>query len=621
MRNRLPRPLVPAILGGLLLALGPVSAQQPAGIQLPPDARRTFAEPAAYVPDLPTLVAATSELRDIVQRFSTDRQGLLRFYTVPGSVERRTRLRAFQEAWLKALPAIDFAKLSQEGKADYVLLRTHLEYQQALLGREERNERDIAPLVPFAQTITRLAEDRQKLEFITADAALAAVQALGTEVEQARASLDTMLAGGARPAGLTPAVGVRASQRVDALRGALQQWFAFYNGYDPAFTEKVPAAYQDVAKALTAYSTLIRQKIGGLAGAAPAMAAGPGAGGGRGAGRGGQAPEPAASDDEIVGDPIGREGLLEDLAGEMIPYTPEQLIEIGNREYAWCEAEMKKASRELGFGDDWLKALEAVKNKYVPAGGQPALIRNLALEAGAFLKQHDLVTVPPLASDIWRMQMMSPERQRVNPFFTGGETISVSYPTNTMTEEERLMSMRGNGVHVSRATVQHELIPGHHLQGFMAERYEHPPRAVRHAVLHRGLGALLGIRPVGQGLSALGRGPHRHAVVAHAPRHADHLLAELPPRPVDAGAVHRLPRHARRPRAVHRHRRSAPIVRRQLLAALPGGVHARRAAVARPGEGSRAREAAGRPRRSTTPCCGKGGCRSRYSAPCWAGAR
>ena len=473
MRNRMSRRFgrfVPALAGGLLITLAPISGQQPAGIQLPPDARRTFAEPAAYVPDVTTLVAATSELRDIVQRFSTDRQALLRFYTVPGSLERRARLRAFQVAWLKALSAIDFAKLSQEGKADYILLRTHLEYQQALLGREERNEREIAPLVPFAQTVTRLAEDRQKLEFITADAALAAVQALGTEVQKAQVSLEAMLAGDTRPAGVTPAVGVRASQRVDALRGALQQWFAFYNGYDPAFTEKVPVQYQAVAKALTAYSTLLRQRIGGLAGAAPAVASGAGMGGGRGGGRGGQAPEPAAADDEIVGDPIGREGLLEDLAGEMIPYTPEQLIEIGNREYAWCEAEMKKASRELGFGDDWLKALDAVKNKYVPAGGQPAMIRDLALEAGAFLKQHDLVTVPPLASDIWRMQMMSPERQRVNPFFTGGETISVSYPTNTMTEEERLMSMRGNGVHVSRATVQHELIPGHHLQGFMADR-------------------------------------------------------------------------------------------------------------------------------------------------------
>ena len=477
MLPRTTRTLMPALVAGLLIAFAPMSAQQPAGIQLPPEARRTFAEPAAYVPDLTKLVAATSELRDVVQRFSADRQALLRFYAVPGSLERRARLGAFQDAWLKALTGIDFAKLSQEGKADYLLLRTPLEYQQALLGREERHDRDLAPLVPFAALIVKLAEDRQKLDFLPADEALAAVQSLGARVQEAQASLDASVAGGTRPAGATPAVGVRASQRVDALRGALQQWFAFYNGYDPAFTEKVPAAYQAVARALTAYSTTLRQKVGGLAGAAPAMAAGTGTGGGRGGGRGGQASEPAAADDEIVGDPIGREGLLEDLAGEMIPYSPEQLIEIGHREYAWCEAEMKKASRELGFGDDWLKALEAVKHKYVPAGGQPAMIRNLALEAEAYLKARDLVTVPPLASDIWRMQMMSPERQRVNPFFTGGETISVSYPTNTMTEEERLMSMRGNGVHVSRATVQHELIPGHHLQGFMAER-ANPHRAL-----------------------------------------------------------------------------------------------------------------------------------------------
>jgi hypothetical protein len=132
---------------------------------------------------------------------------------------------------------------------------------------------------------------------------------------------------------------------------------------------------------------------------------------------------------------------------------------------------MKKAAREMGFGDNWMAALEQVKNQYVPMGQQPALIRNLALEAEHYLKQHDLVTIPPLASDLWRMGMMSPERQRVNPFFTGGETISVSYPTDTMSEADSMMSMRGNGIHVSRATVQHELIPGHHLKMFMSDRY------------------------------------------------------------------------------------------------------------------------------------------------------
>src|SRR4029453_36008 len=52
-----------------------------------------------------------------------------------------------------------------------------------------------------------------------------------------------------------------------------------------------------------------------------------------------------------------------------------------------------------------------------------------------------------------------------------GEVISVSYPTDAMSHEDKLMSMRGNNVHFSRATVHHELIPGHHLQGFMTARY------------------------------------------------------------------------------------------------------------------------------------------------------
>jgi uncharacterized protein (DUF885 family) len=77
------------------------------------------------------------------------------------------------------------------------------------------------------------------------------------------------------------------------------------------------------------------------------------------------------------------------------------------------------------------------------------------------------------------MQMMSAERQKVNPFFTGGEVISVSYPTDTMDHADKLMSMRGNNIHFARATVFHELIPGHHLQAFMNARYNSHRRAFR----------------------------------------------------------------------------------------------------------------------------------------------
>ncbi|HSC26989.1 MAG TPA: DUF885 family protein [Vicinamibacterales bacterium] len=442
-------------------ALATPGAQQ---LQRPPDVQRTFSEPAAYIPDMRELVTATSELRDLVDRFGADRQAILRFYTIPGSKERRARLRAFYTGWLDGLQRIDFTKLSRDGQVDYVLLRNHVEYLQNLLGREERSERQTAPLLPFADAIVTLQEDRQKLRFITTDAAAAAVGQIDGQVRASRAAVEAGLGGGAparvAPLKPSPLAAVRAAERIDILRGALDQWFGFYNGYDPAFTARVPEPYKGLSQALNEYARVLREKVAGLP---------PRPAGGRG-GRGAPPPSAAGSDD-IVGDPIGREGLLEDLAGEMIVYTPEELIEIGNREYAWCEEEMKKAAREMGFGDDWMAALDKVKNAYVPMGEQPELIRDLALEAEAFLKKHDMVTVPPLASDVWRMGMMSPERQRVNPFFTGGETISVSYPTDTMSPEDSMMSMRGNGIHVSRATVQHELIPGHHLMGFMSDRY------------------------------------------------------------------------------------------------------------------------------------------------------
>ncbi len=113
------------------------------------------------------------------------------------------------------------------------------------------------------------------------------------------------------------------------------------------------------------------------------------------------------------------------------------------------------------------------------------------------MDRNQLVTIPQLCRDAWRMDMMTPERQLVNPFFTGGEVISVSFPTNTMPHESKLMSLRGNNIHFSRATVFHEVIPGHHLQGYMTSRYKTYRRALRHSILGRGLGTLLGAPALG----------------------------------------------------------------------------------------------------------------------------
>lgn len=58
----------------------------------------------------------------------------------------------------------------------------------------------------------------------------------------------------------------------------------------------------------------------------------------------------------------------------------------------------------------------------------------------------------------------------IQSFFYGGEEFAISYPTNTMDYDAKLMSMRGNNPHFCRAVVHHEVLPGHYLQHFMNER-------------------------------------------------------------------------------------------------------------------------------------------------------
>jgi len=112
-----------------------------------------------------------------------------------------------------------------------------------------------------------------------------------------------------------------------------------------------------------------------------------------------------------------------------------------------------------------------VKTLHAEPGKQTQLVKELSKEATDYVTKRDLITVPALAAETIPMYMMSPERQMANPFFLGGDAIIVSYPTNTMSHEAKMMSMRGNNVHFSRSTVFHELIPGHHLQLFMNARH------------------------------------------------------------------------------------------------------------------------------------------------------
>lgn len=421
---------------------------------------------------------AESEMRAILEYYVVDRGSLQRSYPVASSPARRERFRKFYADALEGIQKLNFDTMSQAGKVDYILFRNHLERELRQLDIEATQITQIESLVPFAMTIVGLEEARRRMEPIDSAKTAATLASLKKQIEDTRRGIEENLRKAEAGDGIRvkKTVAFRAVGALNNLRTNLRNWYAFYHGYDPVFTWWNEEPYKALEQTLVAYASFLSERVVGLrsneSSATPPPTRGPGTGGGQGpAQRAGATPR-AGDTSDIVGDPIGRDALLSELQSEMIPYTPEELIVFAEKEMAWCENEMKKAARDLGYGDDWKKALEHVKNLYVEPGKQPEMIRELALEAIKFMDDHDLVTVPQLARDTWRMEMMSPERQLVSPFFLGGEVILVSFPTNTMSHEQKMMSMRGNNRHFARATVHHELIPGHHLQGFMTARHK-----------------------------------------------------------------------------------------------------------------------------------------------------
>ena len=147
------------------------------------------------------------------------------------------------------------------------------------------------------------------------------------------------------------------------------------------------------------------------------------------------------------------------------------MIRIGEAEFAWIEEQFRLVSNEMGFGDDWLAALEYTKELAPPPGEKPWRIFEIGDYSENYIENMDIITLPPLAREVWRLKMQTPEAQLVNPFFTGGEVTRVSYPTNTMRHQDKRMSQRGNTPHFNFGTVQHELVPGHHMQSFMTRRF------------------------------------------------------------------------------------------------------------------------------------------------------
>jgi hypothetical protein len=378
-------------------------------------------------------------MADHVIRVQADLGELNEFYNIGISPRRFEALNVYHNDELQILDGIDFGSLDQQSRVDHIMLRTFHTRQLNNLELQKSSQEDFAVLLPFADDLVGLLEARQDVEPLVAENSAKTLNDIGKSVVEVQGDVE----GG--NVNVTATAGYKASKAIEELLERLVEWHLFYSTYDPLFDYWVTVPWQTVNTTLSEYLIVVQTKLAGV--------------------------NQADGKDTIIGEPIGRQGLEVELEAEMIPYSPEELIEIGNQEFAWCEKEMIAQSQALGYGDDWKAALKHVKEDHVAPGKQTELVRNLVVEGSNFVTERDLVTIPTLANSTWRMIMLSAESQKIAPFFLGGPVIQVAYPVVQMEHDLKQMVMRGNNRHFARATAFHEMFPGHRLQLYMMERY------------------------------------------------------------------------------------------------------------------------------------------------------
>ena len=388
-----------------------------------------------------------SNLRIAVKRYIEDKASIKRRYEVLFSPVRHQRLRDFHRAWQKRLKELDFDALNHEGQIDYITLRNRIEYDLEMIKLAERRAIEISPLLPFGDKIRLLQENRHDRNRVDPKVAAATLDEIANQINSLT---NTLIAESKETGGMVIRSGISsntawtAARQIEHLRTVLEDYNTFYDGYDPIYSWWVREPYSRVNPAMKNYVAAIDEHLVGI-------------------NPNGKSP--------IIGDPVLADGLRADLGVHMIPYTPEELIVIGEKERDWIINEYKMVARDMGFGNDWRAALEYAKNQALPPGEGPWPIFEIQEYTEDFLEKLDMITIPPITLEIWRLEMQTPENQIINPFFTGGEVTRVSYPTDGMTHQDKLMSLRGNSPHLNFGSVMHELVPGHYMQSYMTSRF------------------------------------------------------------------------------------------------------------------------------------------------------
>ena len=386
-----------------------------------------------------TSTPVVSELYDFMIQLKADFGSLSRFYTVVYAPQRSQRFIDFFEQKQQRLQGFDFDALSVNGQVDYTMTLQYINDKHYQYEAQLQQYHSLVDWVDAADVIYELEAKRRRGHLLQGQLIAEKLTVVAHNIQDVSTRLIQ------EDVRFVRDEAIRAKRILLGQQKALRSVYSFYEDYDPNFTWWVEKPYLLVDDLLGQYASLIRNQVDSAS-----MHADDGSG--------------------IIGRPIGKKELLRQLKKEMIPYGPDELVAIANKEFAWCDSLLLIASTKMGFGTDWRAAQEQVKQSFVPPGQQPQMMLQLYKTSVAFLKDKELISIPALAEETWRMSMISPERQLISPFFLGGELLQISYPTKDMNHEDKMMSMRGNNPHFAKAVIHHELIAGHHLQFYMNER-------------------------------------------------------------------------------------------------------------------------------------------------------
>ena len=283
----------------------------------------------------------TPSIQTTIQTFAADLADIQSFLSISFSPTRAAKVQEFLTSALASLSdKFDFDLLPQDDQVDYLLLQSHIKrllHQNKAAAKKYHQAKDLGLFGTWIDVCIQFVQTRH-------DVGKQSGREIATAFQDAEQGIDELIRVlGSKFRGDKERFFVFWTiARFEELHESLAEAVGFYQGYDPAITWWIENPWKSLSNRLTVLIAPLKKKTG---------VDGP------------------SSADDIVGDPIGREALLEELEAEWIAYTPEELVQIGEEEFQWCEREMEKASKALGFKSSQ-DALEHVKNTFVEPGEQ-----------------------------------------------------------------------------------------------------------------------------------------------------------------------------------------------------------------------------------------------------------